>query len=98
MFKCHIAHTMTAEALAASQVEKLERSVSAVMRRLNERANFCRETASGYKKSGRSDLAQVWSLAAEQAETRIETVKALAQAEWFHPEEYDPDAISAGAQ
>jgi two-component system chemotaxis response regulator CheB len=85
-FRCHIGHVMTAEVLAAAQLEVLESSISVVLRSLNERAALCRELAG--KAAARADVeaAADWRRAAEEAERREQAIKGLVRADWNHPE------------
>jgi two-component system chemotaxis response regulator CheB len=84
-FRCHIGHVMTAEVLAASQLDELESDISAVLRTLKERAVLCRDIASGHA-ARQSAAAESWKQAADQAQGREKAVQELLRAEWLHPE------------
>src|SRR5262249_17818409 len=85
-FRCHIGHVMTAEVLAATQLEKLENDISAIQRTLNERAALCRDLAGKYRKAGNERAAQPGARAAEEAQRREELSRQLTRVEWTHPE------------
>ncbi|HWE05986.1 MAG TPA: chemotaxis protein CheB [Rhizomicrobium sp.] len=91
-FRCHIGHVMTAETLAAVQVEILERDVSAVLRTLNERAELCLALARAYGKKGDAETRNLWTNAAEEAKNREDAIRAMARAEWIRPESAEPAA------
>lgn len=85
-FRCHIGHVMTAEVLAATQLEVLENTISAVLRSLNERAALCRDIAARHEEKGNLASAVMWRRAAEEAERREKAAQALVSADWAHPE------------
>ena len=85
-FRCHIGHVMTAEVLAATQLEVLENTISAVLRGLNERAALCREVAARHQQKGNLASAVMWKRAADEAERREQAAQVLVGAEWAHPE------------
>jgi two-component system chemotaxis response regulator CheB len=95
-FRCHIGHAMTAEVLAALQVEALEKDLSTVFRTLNERADLCREMAEKYAARGSDEASASWAGAGEEAQAREKSIRALTQAQWQRPENMtpQPDAIS----
>jgi two-component system chemotaxis response regulator CheB len=86
-FRCHIGHVMTAEVLAASQLEMLQRDISTVLRALNERSTLCSEMADKHVARGEVEAAAIWRNAAEEAERREQTIRHLAEAAWVHPEQ-----------
>jgi two-component system chemotaxis response regulator CheB len=85
-FGCHIGHVMTAEVLAATQLEEMENSISAVLRTLNERVALCRSLADKHAASGNDRAAGEWRQAAEEAERREKLAQELVDADWKHPE------------
>jgi two-component system chemotaxis response regulator CheB len=85
-FRCHIGHVMTAEVLAASQLDELENSLSTVLRTLNERAALCRDLAARHRAAGNVLAADAWQKAADQAESREKAAQALVDLDWTHPE------------
>jgi two-component system chemotaxis response regulator CheB len=85
-FRCHIGHTMTAEVLAATQLEQLEYNVSAVLRTLNERAALCRDLAARHRDNQNPQAMELWTRAAEESERREKAARQLVDAKWFHPE------------
>jgi two-component system chemotaxis response regulator CheB len=85
-FVCHIGHVMTAEVLAASQLEVLENHVSAVLRGLNERAALCRDIAEKYRAAGQPETAETWGRAATDAQKREALLKKMGELSWQHPE------------
>jgi two-component system chemotaxis response regulator CheB len=85
-FRCHIGHVMTAEVLAAAQLERLEQDLSVVLRSLNERTALCRELADKHARRGDDDSAAAWRRAAEEAGRREHAIQDLAKADWNHPE------------
>jgi len=91
-FRCHIGHVMTAEVLASTQLERLENEISSILRGLNERAALCREIASKHAVKGNRQAAEIWELAAEQAQEREALAKRLVDAEWVHPEAAEAEA------
>lgn len=86
-FRCHIGHMMTAEVLAAQQVESLENDFSALLRRLNERTGLCREIADKHFANGHHRAGETWSRAAEESAGREIAAQQLVRAEWVHPED-----------
>lgn len=85
-FRCHIGHVMTAEVLAAGQLEQLEQAVSGLVRSLNERRALCLELAEKQEARGNPKAAEQWRGAAEEAEQREKKAQELAGADWLHPE------------
>jgi two-component system, chemotaxis family, protein-glutamate methylesterase/glutaminase len=85
-FRCHIGHVMTAEVLAAIQLESLEKDLSSALRFLNERAALCHEIAGKHAARGDTAAAAAWTKASEEALQREEAVRRLSDAEWSHPE------------
>lgn len=85
-FRCHIGHVMTAEVLAATQLEELENTISAVVRNLNERANLCRELAEKQLAKGNERAAEQWTKAAEETDRRQLLARQLVDSDWKHPE------------
>jgi len=85
-FRCHIGHVMTAEVLAAAQLEVLDNNISVVLRSLNERVALCRELAGKHAARGEEEAAAGWRHAAAEAERREQVIKDLSRAAWNHPE------------
>lgn len=85
-FRCHIGHVMTAEVLAAAQLERLENDLAVVLRSLNERAALCRELADKSLGRGDDEAARAWRRAADEAGRRERVIQDLAKADWNHPE------------
>ncbi|MBV9549935.1 MAG: chemotaxis protein CheB [Alphaproteobacteria bacterium] len=85
-FRCHIGHVMTAEVLAARQLEALQDEIASLLRGLNERAALCRDLMNKHLAAGRGQLAAQWERAAEEAEKRERAVKTMTQTDWAHPE------------
>lgn len=85
-FRCHIGHVMTAEVLAANQLDQLENSISTVLRSLNERAGLCRDMAAKYAAGGNAKAAEQWQRAAQETERREKLARELVHADWAHPE------------
>lgn len=83
-YRCHIGHVMTAEVLAANQLEVLRDDIARVLRGLNERVGLCLELSEKHGARGRG--AEVWRDAADETAGRIEAVRALDAADWLHPE------------
>ncbi|HKD48145.1 MAG TPA: chemotaxis protein CheB [Rhizomicrobium sp.] len=86
--RCHIGHVMTAEVLAATQLDLLGNCISKVQRLLNERVRLCRDLAKKQYASGNENewSARLWDDAARQAAEREEAVQLLLKADWVHPE------------
>jgi two-component system, chemotaxis family, protein-glutamate methylesterase/glutaminase len=91
-FRCHTGHMMTAEVLAAAQVENLDRNIAATFRGLNERAAFCADIADKREASGDRQSAEIWRRASEEAATREDLIRKVAQADWIHPESIEKAA------
>jgi len=85
-FRCHIGHAMTAEVLAANQLEELETSISTVLRTLNERAALCRELCEKQEARGNHGAAEMWRRAAAEAQRREQMAQQLVNSDWLHPE------------
>jgi two-component system chemotaxis response regulator CheB len=96
-FRCHIGHVMTAEVLAASQVQLLENDLARVLRTLNERAALCRDIAEKHIAAGNAPAGEVWMQAAGEATGRENTIARLVNMQWRHPEA-TPDADEAAAE
>jgi len=92
-FRCHIGHVMTAQILAAAQVEILDRDISSVLRMLNERVELCQDIAGKHAARGDAEAQAVWRRAAEEARNREEAIERMTEAEWVHPE-----TVAAGAE
>jgi two-component system chemotaxis response regulator CheB len=85
-FRCHIGHVMTAEVLAANQLEVLENSISTVLRSLNERVGLCRDMVAKYQAAGNLNAVEQWQRAAQETERREKVARDLARVDWAHPE------------
>jgi two-component system chemotaxis response regulator CheB len=85
-FRCHIGHVMTAQVLAAAQLEILEYDMSAVLRMLNERAELCRDIADKHATDGDVSAEAEWRRASKEARNREEAIKRLTEVEWQRPE------------
>lgn len=85
-FRCHIGHVMTAEVLAATQLDVLENSISTVLRGLNERVALCRDLAEKHAAGDNLRAAEEWRRAGEEAERRERLAQELVKADWKHPE------------
>ncbi|MBV9509305.1 MAG: hypothetical protein JO303_03360 [Caulobacteraceae bacterium] len=84
-FRCHIGHVMTAEVLAAAQLEIIEQDLSVALRSLKERVALCDEMAD--KLSAKGDAAaEVWRHAGAEARRRAEEVQRLTDLDWMSPE------------
>lgn len=90
-FRCHTGHVMTAQVLAATQLDVLRNTLASALRQLNERAALCREMAEKYRASGNGWAAGVWEDASGQAAERELAIQALVKADWFHPESGDEE-------
>jgi two-component system chemotaxis response regulator CheB len=90
-YRCHIGHVMTAEVLAASQLDCLQRDMSSVLRFLNERAGLCLEMAEKYRAQGNTAAAEAWERAAEEATGRKDGARAMNDNSWQHPEARESD-------
>ena len=86
-YRCHIGHVMTAEVLAASQLDVLQRDISSVLRTLNERSALGREMAEKHARRGDAAAAAMWTQSAEEAERREHAIRDLDEAAWGHPEQ-----------
>jgi hypothetical protein len=78
---------MTAEVLAAAQLDALEYDVAAVLRFLNERVHLCRHMADKHFANGNQAAGELWQQAAEEAARREDAVRELTRSDWVHPEE-----------
>lgn len=85
-FRCHTGHAMTAEVLAATQLETLEHDLAAVLRFLAERAELCRSMAKRHRERGNVQTAELWERAEMEARSREEPIRNLNRSEWIHPE------------
>ena len=97
-FRCHIGHVMTADVLAAAQLEMLENGISTCVRAVNERAELCREIARKREALGDGTSAAQWRMAAEEADRRSRMLAEIAEKPWHDPEmTQKPSAVAAGA-
>ena len=78
--------SMTAEVLAASQPDVLQRDISSVLRTLNERSALCRQMAEKHARRGEAERAAMWTQAAEEAERREHAIRDLDRAAWANLE------------
>jgi two-component system chemotaxis response regulator CheB len=85
-FRCHIGHVMTAEVMAAAQMDKLECDLARVLRTLNERVALCADLADRCAAKGDLARSEDWRQAADQAARREQAVRELCQASWQRPE------------
>src|SRR6185503_20346136 len=75
LFCCHTGHQMTAEILAAAQLEVLEHNLGSVLRLLNERGALCRDMAEKCLLAGHGQAAEGWRRAAEETLQREAAAK-----------------------
>ena len=85
-FRCHIGHVMTAEVLATSQREALEKDLSSALRTLNEGVELCRAMAQKCGLLGDLESKERWAAAGKEAESRVSLVRELVEIEWSQPE------------
>jgi two-component system, chemotaxis family, protein-glutamate methylesterase/glutaminase len=85
-FRCHIGHIMTAEVLAAAQLERLDHDLSRLLRMLNERADLCRKMARKHRIQGNAEAARLWELAGEEAADRQGGAHDINGLSWSRPE------------
>lgn len=85
-FRCHIGHVMTAEVLAAAQLQALEYELGAVLRFLNERSDLCRQMAQRQFANGNDAAGRLWQRAADEALRREPAAKEFTEADWVRPE------------
>jgi two-component system chemotaxis response regulator CheB len=71
-YRCHIGHALSAEDMAAAQVEIVERSLETAVRALNENRVLCQQIASAAK--GEPGL---WADAHEEAERRLKALQKI---------------------
>jgi two-component system, chemotaxis family, protein-glutamate methylesterase/glutaminase len=85
LYRCHIGHTLTIEALLHAMHRVLEERLEACLAVLNERAELCRLMSEAAEREGRDgsefDASRAQSL--EQAKV----VSSLLESDWGHPEE-----------
>ena len=84
-FRCHIGHVMTAEVLAAAQLEVLEQDLSVALRTLKERVALCDEMADKLAAKG-DGAAEAWREAGAEARRRSDEVRKLTDLDWTSPE------------
>ncbi|MBV9569813.1 MAG: chemotaxis protein CheB [Alphaproteobacteria bacterium] len=89
-FRCHIGHVMTAQVLAAAQLEILEYDLSAVLRMLNERVELCNDIANKHGGRGNGAAEAEWRQAADEAKSREAAIRQMTEAEWRRPEAMSP--------
>jgi two-component system chemotaxis response regulator CheB len=85
-FSCHIGHIMTAEVLAATQLDALENDIASVLRFLNERVHLCRQMADKQFANGHHAAGEKWQRAAEETAAREEAIQELTRSDWTRPE------------
>jgi chorismate mutase len=66
-------------------LDVLQNNLENVLRSLNERAYLCRDIARVHASGGRLALERVRVRAAEEAETREEAIRQMAESNWVHP-------------
>jgi len=72
-YRCHIGHALSAEDMAAAQIEIIERSLEIAMRVLNENRTLCQQLAS----IATDDTKCLWTGAHEEAERRLRTIQEM---------------------
>jgi len=82
-FRCHIGHVYTADAMIDGQFRKMEQSIEAALRSLNERAEMCREMA---EQAGLDpDAVRKWRRAMDEAREQAELLQRLLEHGWLQP-------------
>jgi two-component system chemotaxis response regulator CheB len=94
-FRCHIGHIMTAEVMAAVQLEVLEKDLAVVLRTLNERVDLCRHLAEKHAARGDAATRDAWGQAGDEAGRRERTVRDLVEADWTDPEIIEEEDLRA---
>ena len=84
-FDCHIGHVLTAETMAAGQLNELEKALESALRRMNERAELCRQMAEVARAIGRERQAGTWELAQQEADERVQGVAGMLSEGWTMP-------------
>jgi two-component system, chemotaxis family, protein-glutamate methylesterase/glutaminase len=85
-FDCHIGHSITAESLAAGQLDALEKNIETALRGMNERAELCRLMREREMSAGRTVGADEWQNAREQTQRWSIAIKRFLDEDWFRPE------------
>jgi leucyl aminopeptidase (aminopeptidase T) len=86
MRRGHIGHVLTAEVLAAANLERLENDLSVCVRSANECAELCRAIARKHEARGEQTSARCWRVAADEAASRARQLAAIAEKIWIDPE------------
>jgi len=76
-YRCHIGHALSAEDMAAAQVEIVEKSLETAVRALNENRVLCQQIASAAK--GGPGL---WADAHDEAERRLKALRKILEEGW----------------
>jgi two-component system chemotaxis response regulator CheB len=76
-YRCHIGHALTAEDMAAAQVEVVEKSLETAVRALNENRVLCQQIASTAKGGP-----GIWADAHEEAERRLKALQKILEEGW----------------
>src|SRR5262245_32272367 len=77
-YRCHIGHALSAEDMAAGQVEIVERSLEIALRALNENRTLCQPLAS----TASDDTEALWTDAHEEAERRLKAIQRILDEGW----------------
>jgi two-component system chemotaxis response regulator CheB len=85
-FSCHIGHVLTAEVLAAANLERLEDDLSVCVRAANERAELCREIACRHEAQKKTASAARWRKAAEETQAKAKILAEFAEKPWYDPQ------------
>jgi two-component system, chemotaxis family, protein-glutamate methylesterase/glutaminase len=83
VFRCHIGHVLTSEAVLASQFAIFELKLAGALATLNERSELCKLMAADAHVS-REEAAKL-ELASKQALKRAEVICKLLEEDWVQP-------------
>ncbi|HYM16958.1 MAG TPA: hypothetical protein VEU06_00220 [Micropepsaceae bacterium] len=84
-FRCHIGHVMTAEVLATSQREALEKDLSSALRTLNERVELCRAMAQKCGLLGDLESKERWAAAGKEADREFPSCASWSKSNGANP-------------
>lgn len=84
LYRCHIGHRLTAEAMLHAQMAQLEHHLCSCLSLLNERAELCRQLHEAVGRAGGD--ADEYEAARRQSLARVRSLRSLLEAHWLRPD------------
>jgi two-component system chemotaxis response regulator CheB len=91
-FTCHIGHRFAAADMDEAQFRRMEGTLEAALRALNERSALCARMAGAVRGKGLHRASLKWEAARDEAKERAEVLRRFVEQGWQRPDPDEDDA------